>query len=509
MKNKTQIHKLNQIITKLILMVVVGILFSSCTNNQKVSEKKKKIDNLLNYCYENELFNGTVLVASSDEIIYQNAFGFTNYDCKTPLKLNSVFGLASVSKTFTSVAIMMLKEEGKLQYKDKLSKYFPDYPNADKITIWNLLTHTSGVANYLAYDGFRVEGHPGDFIDGITNQKAYEYLKTIDTLRFIPGDKFKYSNGGYLLLSLVVEKASGKLFHEFMQNEIFNPLKMENTYVISKPDLHITNRAYGFTNYKNSDDDNLLTTGGGGIFSTVKDLLKWDKALSSESLISKQTLSKAFEVTVLNDGSLSHNITDSTNGYGMGWVFRITKSNNIVFHDGGLNACVSMFYRDLGRDYTIIILSNKGSTNRNHSIYTIHDGIDRIMKGEKIEYPKIPISIKLKSLIDSKGIESAFSQLQEIISSHKSNYNFNVNQLNGLGYYYINNQKLEEAKAVFKLNIELYPENANVYDSYAEALMINSENEKAIKYYRKSLKLNPNNENAKNMVQQILKITNN
>jgi CubicO group peptidase (beta-lactamase class C family) len=503
MKNKQQTRKSNQIITMLVLILTIGFSFSSCIKNQEVSSKKEKIDDLMNYCYENGLFNGTVLIASNDEIIYQNALGFTNYDCKTPLKLNSVFGLASVSKTFTSVAIMMLKEEGKLQYEDKLSKYFPDFPNADKITIWNLLTHTSGVANYLAYGGFRVEGRPGDFIDGLTNQKAYEYLKKIDTLDFTPGDKYKYSNGGYLLLSLVVEKASGKPFHVFMQNEIFDPLKMENTYVINKPDLHIPNRAYGFTNYKNPDDDNLLTTGGGGIFSTVEDLLKWDKALSSESLISTQTLSKAFEVTVLNDGSLSHNITDSTNGYGMGWVFRITNNNNIVFHDGGLNACVSMFYRDLGRDYTIIILSNKGSTNRNHPIYATHDGIDKIMKGEKIEYPKIPISMKMDGLLKDFSVNEATERCREIWKNKQSQYDFSIDILNSLGYYYLQNNKYEKAKAVFELNIDFYPENANVYDSYAESLMLSGDNENSIRYYKKSLELNPNNENAINMLKRI------
>jgi CubicO group peptidase (beta-lactamase class C family) len=501
MKNKQQTRKSNQIITMLALLLTIGFSFSSCIKNQEVSSKKEKIDDLMSYCYENELFNGTVLIASNDEIIYQNALGFTNFDCKTPLQLNSVFSLASLSKIFTSVAIMILKEKGKLKYEDKLSMYFPDFPNADRITIWNLLTHTSGMGNYLDYGGvFRVEGKPGDFLDGVTNQKVYKYLKTIDSLRFTPGEKFEYSNSGYFLLSLVVEKVSANPFHIFMQEEIFTPLKMKNTYVISKPDLHIPNRAYGFTDYKDPDDDNLLTTGGAGIFSTVEDLLKWDKALSSETLISNKTLLEAFEIPVFNDGSLSDIATDSTWCYGMGWVFRITENDSIVFHDGGLNACTSMFYRDLKNRYTIIILSNKGS---NLPIYPIHDELIKIMNNEVFDYPSIPISLKLNKMIEYHGVEKAVELCREFKANETSKFDFSTSQLNSLGYYYIGKQELGKAKAVLKLNVEFYPKNANVYDSYAESLMLSGDNENSIKYYKKSLELNPNNENAKQMLKRI------
>ena len=153
------------------------------------------------------------------------------------------------------------------------------------------------------------------------------------------------------------------------------------------------------------------------------------------------------------------------------------------------------------KKYTIIVLSNKGATNRNHSNYSIREKI-KIMKNNHFHIPLIPISIKLKSLIDSIGIESAYSHFQETKLSNESNFNLNVNQLNRLGYYYINNQKLDEAKAVFKMNIELYPDNANVYDSYAESLMISGDYENAIIFYKKSLELNLNNENAKRNVKK-------
>ena len=507
--SKTKVMK---IMGKVITIIVLFFLIPSCNIMKKefANQDSQAIDSLVSFCYNNDIFNGTILVAKNDKVIYKNALGYTNYDLKTKLTINSVFSIASVSKTFTSTAILKLQEQGKLNLNDKLSKYFPDFPNAENITIRHLLFHTSGMQNYLVYGGvFRVKDRPGDFIDGVTNVKAFNYLKTIDTLRFQPRERFEYSNSGYLMLSLIVEKASGKAFHQFIKDEIYTPLKMNNSYVISEPNIDIPNRVSGFTNFYTPDDDNLLTTGGGGILTTVEDLYKWHKGLSLAKNISKETQKKAFVNITLNDGSLSHNETDTTWCYGMGWVFRMNEKDSIAFHDGGLNACSAMFYQDLGQDFTIIILSNKGSTNANHAIYTIRDEIIHILKGEQYNFPKVPISLKMYQLLNNFSLRKAVEKCMLLQENKKNKFDFSANQLNRLGYHYLQNKEYVKAKAVFELNIEFYPENANVYDSYAEALMINSENEKAIKYYRKSLRLNPNNENAKNMVQQILKITNN
>ena len=367
--------------TNNLMYLLILFAFFSCNaqNNNLSKEKNQTIDSLLNELYKNEQFNGTVLVAQNDSIIYKNAFGFSSNSKTKKLKINSVFSLASVSKTFTSTATLLLVERGIISLEDKLSTYFPDFPNGNKITVWNLITHTSGLTNYLEYGGyFRVDGRPGDFQDSVTNAKAYNYLKSIITLRFEPGSRFEYSNSGYLLLALVVEKASGKSFHEFIQEEIFTPLQMNNSYVVSKPNLSIPNRAYGFTENYQPDDDNLLTSGGGGVFSTVKDLYKWHMGLSEGKTISKEILSNAYINPKLNDGSLSQDTKDEWT-YGMGWIFRMNTEDSIAWHDGGLNACSAIFYQDFGKDFTIILLSNKGSTHSNHPIYAIKDEIIRIL----------------------------------------------------------------------------------------------------------------------------------
>ncbi|RLD26737.1 MAG: hypothetical protein DRI54_02290 [Bacteroidetes bacterium] len=493
---------------RLVLVILsISIGLCSCQNKKSVTHNKNayEIDSLLNYCFNNYMFNGAILVAQNDKVIYKNAFGYADYTKTKKLTASSVFSLASVSKTFTSTAALLLVERGVLNLDDKLSEFFPDFPNAEKITVYNLITHTAGLPNYLEYGGyFRVEGRPGDFQDSVTNLKVYNYLKSIDTLQFEPGSQRDYSNSGYLMLALVVEKASGKPFHQFIKDEIFIPLLMGNSYVKSEPDLKVQNRAYGFTNFYQPDDDNLMTSGAGGVLSTVEDLYKWHKGLSSASIISKETLNQAYVNTKLNNGSLSQDRT-GTWIYGMGWLFRMNETENIAWHDGGLNACSAMFYQDLGRDFTIIILSNKGSTFANHPIYTIRDEIIHILKKEQFSLLKIPISQKMYYLLNHFSTDEAVQECKNLWINDKDKYDFSVNQLNRLGYNFLQPNDFEKAKAVFKLNCEFYPDNANVYDSYAEAFMLNNEYKKAVEFYEKSLDLNPENTNAKNMLQQLSK----
>lgn len=497
MKSNLKINKMKSGIFVALLSVLFLACDSKVTSN---STKRQAIDSLINYCFQNELFNGTILILSNGEIIYERALGYTDYKCDSHLQLNSVFSLASVSKTFTAASIMMLKERGQVSYEDNLSKYFPNFPNGDDITIYHLLTHTSGLVNYLEYGGiFRVDGKPEDFQDNVTNQKAFEYLKSVETLRFAPGERREYSNSGYLILSLIVEKVSGKPFHEFMQKEIFNPLKMDNSYVASNPELNIKNRASGFTDYKIHDDDNLLTSGGGGVFSTVYDLLKWDIALKEGTIISHKTVEDAFKIPTLNNGKPYKTANDTTFSYGFGWVFRMNDNDSIAFHDGGLNACTSMFYRDLKEGYTIIILSNKGS---NLPIYSIHNELIKIMNGENYIFPKVPINIKAYSLFSDTNTKSASDSIRNYWKNN-TKFSFSINQLNSLGYYYIGSGELNKAKAVLKLNIEFYPDDANVYDSYAESLMLSGDFINAIKYYEKSLELNPDNANGKKALEDI------
>ena len=330
-------------------ILLITTFLSACVNNEKYeiynALQAIDIDKLMiNYHAEN-LFNGSILVAEKGKVIYQNALGSADFDSGRELDLDTSFYIASVSKPFTAMAVMMLKEDGLLSYDDKLSKYFSVFPKyADRVTIAQLLRHTSGIPDYFTLEPY----------DDIKNSDVLAILASQEKLDFEPGDKFSYSNSGYALLSLIIEQVSGQKFHKFLTKRIFEPLKMTRTLVFDESKPQIDNRAVGYNRTEIKNDYRILTTGDGGIYSTVGDLHKWDRALYTEQLISKTTMDEAFFEKPLNDGTKA-GFWDGS-GYGFGWMI----NKNIVKHSGGLFGYRAYIERQMEREYTIIILTNKG-----------------------------------------------------------------------------------------------------------------------------------------------------
>ncbi|UCG91410.1 MAG: serine hydrolase [candidate division WOR-3 bacterium] len=477
--------------------VILSIFNQSC----KAEDKAKRIDELMTYCYDADMFNGTVLVAHDGEVVYKNAFGYANFDNMETLKVNSAFCIGSIGKQFTGMAVMILKERNELDYEDKLSDYFPEFPDyADKITIRHLLNHTSGIPNWMNFSVFRAR--PGDFKDDITNKDIFDFLIQQESLDFEPGTKYSYSNSGYVLLAMIVEKVSGEPFYKFMEDNIFGPLDMKNTLVWNDTKPEIPDKTIGYSQFGEKDDYNILTSGAGSIYSTIEDLYKWDQGLYTEKLVSQETLKEAFTPGLLNDGTPSRTLGDSTWGYGFGWLLRKNNLENIVWHDGGFNGFNAIFYRELNKREVIIFLTNKGTP---WQLYPVHDAVKSILRGESYKFPRIPIGIKMKNLIDENGVIESINKYHELRKTHVGKYDFSEDHLNSLGYYYLNNQRFIEAKVVLKLNVEMYPNSSNAYDSYGEACMLNGDYDEAIKNYKRSLELNPDNTNAVEMFKKINK----
>lgn len=463
----------------ILLSLIIGV-----NNLSQAQNKEKDLDKLMSYCYENGIFNGSVLIAHHKKIIYKNGWGYCDSTTNTAITPNTSFYLASVSKQFTAMAVMLLKNQSKLTYQDKLSKYFPDFPPyADDVTIKHLLTHTSGIPDHFNLGAFR---------PGLTNEDVLKVLSDQDSLDFAPGQRFSYSNGGYVLLSLIVERASKVTFHSFMKANIFDPLEMNRTEVYIQSKSEIQNRAIGFSAFGELSDYNILTTGDGGMFSTVLDLYKWDQALYDEKLVPHIMLSEAFSGMKLNDGTY----TD----YGYGWRLISDSSASAVTHSGALNGFRTLIYRDLTNQHSIILLSNHGSALQRNEI---RDAIININDSRPWEYPRIPISLKLVELSkaqDIKGVEKSYWSLKK---DDASSYKFDESELNTFGYYLMSQNKSKEAQIIFKINIAQFENSANVYDSYAEACFALKEYELAKKNYLKSLALNPGNVNARKMLEMI------
>jgi len=317
-----------------------------------MTNTKANLESLFNDIKERELLNGTVLVAKKGEILYEGAFGDADLSTNRPLTSRSVFNLASVSKPITATAILLLVQEGKLSLDDYLNKWIPDLPY-EGITIRHLLNHTNGLPDYL--DLFEV------YWDKAKIKYKPERL-------FAPNERVEYSNTGYILLAIIVERITDMDFSDFLQENIFKPLKMTRTQAIGvrKENIEIDDYAYGYVydvyagEYILADDfeeskmvtylDGML--GDGGIQSTVRDLYLYERALSSGNLINDELLKEAYKPAVTE--------TETPFKYGFGWILEDDKEKGqIIWHSGGWPGYVTHLRRFIDHDIVVIVLRNK------------------------------------------------------------------------------------------------------------------------------------------------------
>jgi len=383
-----------------LLIILIGII--SCKkDNQSIeskivlNEKTIKLDSLYSELYKKGAFNGNVLVAEKGNVIFEKSYGLANEKSKEKLNKETIFELASVSKQFTAMGIVQLEKNGKLSYNDLISKYIPELKKYENITIKNLLTHTGGLPDYMAlsennWDKTRIATNK----DMINLFKEFEPKK-----KFSPNDKWDYSNTGYLLLATLIERVSGISFEKYLKENIFEPLKMYNTFIYRRrfQPKEIKNYAQGYI-YSDSLKRKILPdelgkeyyavyldgiVGDGMVNSNLQDLLKWDRALYNNDLINDKDRNKIFSSYKTKD--------NSETDYGFGWMIDSTKTyGKIVSHSGGWAGYISYIERDIDNDKTIIILQNNSLSKTEIPIKNTR----RILYNQEVEKP-----IKLNSEI--------------------------------------------------------------------------------------------------------------
>ncbi|MGN7203389.1 serine hydrolase domain-containing protein [Pedobacter sp. SAFR-022] len=296
-------------------------------------------------------FNGNVLVAKEGKIIYQKAIGWADYLHRDSLNIKSEFELASVTKTFTGVAIMQLIENGKLSLEDNVKKFFPDFPY-EGITVRLLLTHRSGMMNYVY------------FTDNIWKEKM-KPMSNMDVMRLIaehkparyaaPDTRFHYNNSNYMVLASIIEKVTGKPYADYMMEKVFKPAGMKNTHVYSttvykKPPVDVVghDRTWRYSVVQNFLDG---PVGDKGIYSTIHDLLLYDNALRNGRLLKKESLDSAYK-------GRNKPVNGHFN-YGYGWrVFEGDKNRRVVYHTGWWHGFRHIYVRDLDKKIVVVFLGN-------------------------------------------------------------------------------------------------------------------------------------------------------
>ena len=343
-------------IVLLILMTSVKTFAQSDKN--KIASAIDKIMAIYNNTNEP---GASVLVLKNNKVIYKKGYGVSDINTMDPIKPNTNFRLASVTKQFTAMSILLLEKKRKLSLEDTLSKYFSVVPPyIAKIKIKDLLTHSAGLVDYE-------DLMPAGQVTPLHDTNCLQLMSFADSLYFPAGSNYKYSNTGYAILALIIEQVSGKSFAQFVKENIFKPLGMKTTVAFEEGKNMIANRAYGHSfengNWKKTDQS--LTSavlGDGGIYTNVQEYTKWIKALWNYKLLPESTQIRAWSKTTLNNGK--------TIDYGYGWHVEDFLNITHPYHDGssiGFRNSVGLFPE---QKLMVIIL-----TNRNE-----HDPIEQVHK---------------------------------------------------------------------------------------------------------------------------------
>lgn len=492
---------------KPIFSLVLLLLFASFALSQQLATR---LDDVATISHQRGILNGAILVAERGTVLYRKEFGLANMEWNVPNDFDTKFMLASVTKQFVAAITLRLAEQGKLKLEDTFGEYLPEYPKevSGKVTIHQLLNHTSGIYNYTNITAF-------ERTMGTTLTQA-EVLQTFadSALQFVPGSAYSYNNSGYFLLGMIIEKLTGKPFAQVLREEILDPLGMTNSGFNITRDI-LPKRAVGydkvfFRGYSNRllwNETSLSTAGG--MYSTIDDMLRWDRALYTDMILSDRSRELMFKAEAAIDpvSSASSNIDPSLmQNYGYGWflgrapLHGTKETIPIVWHSGTMSGFNAMIVREPERQHFVIILNNL-LVGREKLLSLAIDCLN-VLHGRPVTPPRESLASFLGKRIPRDGIDAALVEFARL-RPDTMNYSMYESDINQLGYELLTARQFNEAIAVFKLNVGVFPHSGNVYDSLGEAYMKYGNTELAIVNYEKSLQLDPKNETGRRTLEKL------
>jgi CubicO group peptidase (beta-lactamase class C family) len=349
--------------------VVFAALLSGC-NAAPAQVSAAAIDRLFSKFVSAHDPGCAVLVIKDGQPVFRKGYGVADLRTLTKIGPETNFRLASLTKQFTAMAVMLLVHDGKLHYDDRLTDVFRDFPAYGKaITLRQLLNHTSGLVAYEDIMAKQYAGIPDDGIPQISDAGALELLKRQTGTKFAPGTRWEYSNSGYVLLAMVVEKRSGMKFGDFLRQRIFTPLGMTGTIAYEKGKNEVTHRAYGHTRtaagWSETDQSSTSATlGDGGVYTSLDDLEKWDHALTAHTLLPAKEMEAALTpATAANDAPLQQSDGSLAPLYGFGWFLNPYRLHRRYAHYGetvGFRTAIQRFPDDR---LTVIVLANRAEVD--------------------------------------------------------------------------------------------------------------------------------------------------
>jgi CubicO group peptidase (beta-lactamase class C family) len=423
-------------------IVAVCALLTCLANAQAQTEFKNGVDQVMTDANKIVNFNGTILIANSEGVIYQSSIGFADQEQESLLSSEHRFAPGSIIKEFTTVALMRLETQGKINYHDKITKYLTDLPAwANDITIEHLLTHTSGLGEM-------------NYLTGIETADVLDQIKAVKKLKYPPGKGFSYGNLVTVLRALIIENVTNTDYKSFIEKDLFVLSKM--TTAFARDDIKATAPLMAF-------GEKPLAIDGVTAYMTAFDIYQWEKALWSNSLISK----KAFQTALL---------TPSKGGEGRAYFdfgfYSTNKEGEIsqVWHDGTYPAHYALKFYDLEKDLFIILLSRDG---RKATLKELRPYISTLFANSTLSTVEqkalsLPATWWLKEQLKTKGYAEVFSELS--LGIKNGTLVTNESELTSYAYNLLSNKMYLPGLALMKITVTHFP-SANAYDSYVELLL--------------------------------------
>jgi CubicO group peptidase (beta-lactamase class C family) len=415
--------KLARAATFLVAGCILQLSTAAAADGLSDRDLASKVEEYMTARVKRDRFSGTVLIARGGQVVFCNGYGMANLELDVPCKPETKFRLGSITKQFTAMAILILQERGRLNVADHIKKYMPGAPNAwNEITIHQLLTHTSGIPNCTSFP---------DFLKTLPNRVTLKELIARfkdKPLEFKPGEKFNYSNSGYILLGQIIESVSGKSYASFLKEAIFDPLQMNDSGYDNAAQI-LKHRASGYTRALGLAPANALYIdmsiphAAGALYSTVGDLLKWDRALDSEKLLSKKSLEAMLK-------PFKHN-------YGYGWAIDRKFGQTRYEHGGGIPGFVTIIERYPAEKLLVVALSNLEFPH----IAKIGDDLAAITLGQPYVVPRDPKVVK----VDPKLYDAYVGRYEADPSDEKEKREITVSIASGRLMIQPNNEPKFEA----------------------------------------------------------------
>ena len=445
--------------------------------NQEGFELSENIESLVKDYLDLNIFSGIILVAKKGDIKFHKAYGLANRESNMPNNTNTLFDIGSMNKTFTSVVVKQLAAEDKLDLEDKLTDYIFGFKdsNINKITLNHLLNHESGFADYHTRDYFDLPLKERKLDAIVERAKSYE-------LNFEPGTDQDYSNLGYVILGAVIEKVSNKSYFDNVNDRIIKPLNLKNTYLNDFSNLE--NRiAHGYYytplgDLEESAPMQDIPNPDGGFLSTTVDIMKFYRSY------------------YYNDLLLSEDIKSEDPYFN---YLKELPEGKVTGATGGFKGFNTALYQVFSNDFTILVFANMDEPVAEH----IALDILALSRGEIPNKPQPPAIQNVREAFNKNGTDFIKANFEDLtVNFHPEDPKDII--LNALGYSYLNEANdLDTAIELFKLNTEIFPDIANCWDSFGEALAKKGNKEKAIEAYEKALSIRPHLESSKKALEKL------